>query len=103
MAIAILPAIAILENQRHGAEKSVQPYTLKGRVVDAQTGAALAGVHVFVVEGEEEGFSNDKGEFKLTTWSAPPVLLVAKSSHYQTKKLTVKDSRKPLEIRLQVK
>lgn len=100
IAIMLLPAIAILQNRKETLPAAGQPYMLKGKIVDAQKGNAIAGVHLFVVEGEEEGFSNDKGEFKVKTWSKLPVVLVIKSPDYQARKISIKDPGEILNIRL---
>lgn len=98
-AILILPTIALIQGQMGSSPKS-QPYILKGKVTDEQTGKPVAGVHVFVVEGEEEGFSNERGEFVVKTWSALPVVLTIKSAQFPLKRITVRNARAALDIKL---
>ncbi|MCR6719447.1 MAG: carboxypeptidase-like regulatory domain-containing protein [Chitinophagaceae bacterium] len=88
MAIMILPAIAIIQSRNGDQQSPAKAYTLKGKVV-TENGQPVPGAHVFVVEGEEEGLSNGKGEFSLKTWNRFPLVLVVKTTGYPVKKINI--------------
>lgn len=96
----VLPAIAIFQSRNGDTQSPAKAHTLKGKVVNAENGQAIPGAHVFVVEGEEEGFSNGKGEFTLKTWSKFPIVLVVKSAGYPVKKINIQNPGELLHIKL---
>lgn len=51
------------------------PVTIKGVVLDAQSGKPLAGVYLYVVKGEEESLTDAKGTFVLESWQSLPLQL----------------------------
>jgi hypothetical protein len=50
-------------------------YDLQGTVIFKESGKPFAQAYVYTVEGEEETLTNDKGEFKFTSWQKLPVTL----------------------------
>src|SRR6201989_1926089 len=79
------------------------PVYIEGTVISEQSGKPLSNIHVYIVEGEEEDVTNNKGEFKIQTWKKFPLTLTAKSSNYETANIVVKDSSKKLLIKLKSK
>jgi hypothetical protein len=83
------------------AQKSA-PFIVEGKVVAESTGQPVTNAHVFVLDGEEEALTNNKGEFRIKTWqSAPFKLTVEKHDGFKRVSILIKDaSAKPL-IKLQ--
>lgn len=65
------------------------PAILKGKVVDNRTGKPVAAVHIFISKGEEEVFSNGKGEFVLKTWHQLPVTLTVEHRDYKQQTIRI--------------
>ena len=59
------------------------PATLKGKVADRRTGKPVVAAHIFISKGEEEIFSNSKGEFVLKTWHQLPVTITVEHKDYK--------------------
>ena len=76
------------------------PATLKGQVTDARTGKPVAGVHLFIVHGEEEEFSSAKGEFHLKTWSALPAVITVEHKLYKAQQFRVENETDRISILL---
>ena len=83
------------------AQKSA-PFIIEGKVVAESTGQPVTNAHVFILDGEEEALTNNKGEFRIKTWqSAPFKLTVEKHDGFKRVSIVIKDaSAKPL-IKLQ--
>ena len=81
----------------------VQPAKIEGVVVLEQSGKPVRDIHVYIVEGEEEDVTNNKGEFKIQTWHRFPLTLTARSSNYEPVNIVVKDASKKLLIKLKPK
>lgn len=76
------------------------PATLKGRVVDSRSGKPVRAVHVYITKGEEEIFSNSKGEFVLKTWQQLPVTINVEHKDYKQQTIRVTGETDPLIISL---
>ncbi len=76
------------------------PATLKGRVTDASSNQTIPGAHVFIIEGEEEAFTNSNGEFSIKTWQKLPVNVTVRHKRYANRIFYNNTASKPLEITL---
>lgn len=76
------------------------PVTVYGRVTDSATHLNVSGAHVFVVEGEEETFTNSTGEFVIRTWQKLPVNVTVQHHRYNKKICNYSSGIKKLEITL---
>lgn len=77
------------------------PATLKGRVVDSRSGKPVQAVHVYITKGEEEIFSNSKGEFLLKTWQQLPVTITVEHKQYKQHAVRISNETDQLTISLQ--
>ncbi len=84
----------------YGQIQKTVSHTIEGTVLSAQTGKGLSGVHVFVVDGEEEALTNSKGEFKVQSWQKLPFQLTVEHRDHETTKLTITDPAKKQIIKL---
>lgn len=82
--------------------QKTSPLIIEGKVVAESTGQPVTQAHVFILDGEEEALTNNKGEFRIKTWqSAPFRLTVEKHDAFRRISIVIKDpSAKPV-IRLQ--
>jgi hypothetical protein len=56
-------------------ETKTAEYMLQGIVLNKETGKPLADIYLYTVKGEEEAFTNKKGEFRFVTWKKLPIIL----------------------------
>ena len=76
------------------------PATLKGRVIDNRSGKPVQAVHVYITKGEEEVFSNSKGEFVLKTWHQLPVTITVEHKDYKQQTIRITSETDHLNISL---
>jgi CarboxypepD_reg-like domain len=95
-----LPGMKFLPAAESG--RSIQ-VNVTGKVVDAQTNQALAGVHVYIEAGEEEAFSDRSGKFSFQSWKKFPLTVHAEHKDYQKQTLQVSTAGGPLEIKMKKK
>jgi acyl-coenzyme A synthetase/AMP-(fatty) acid ligase len=74
---------------------------IEGKVVAESTGQPVNGVHVFIVDGEEEALTNNKGEFRIRSWQKSPFRITAeKYDRYRKESIVVTDASQKHIIRL---
>lgn len=76
------------------------PATVKGRVVDNRSGKPVQAAHIFITKGEEEIFSNSKGEFVLKTWHQLPVIITVEHKDYKQQTIRITSETDQLTISL---
>jgi hypothetical protein len=87
-----------------GQQKKVMtPVEIRGVVTNAETGKPIQGMYLFVTEGEEEALTNAKGEFKIKTWRALPLVLTSQNQDYHTVKLKVSQPEAVVNVKLKKK
>jgi hypothetical protein len=87
-----LPAIAAQQSN---------PVIIKGKVLAESTGKPITDAHVFVLDGEEEALTNQRGEFIIKSWQKPPYkITVEKPGHYHKASIVVSDVSGKTVIRL---
>jgi hypothetical protein len=78
------------------------PVVIEGKVISEATGQPVSQAHVFILDGEEEALTNNKGEFKIKTWQpAPFKLTVEKHDGFRRISIVIKDPGARQVIRLQ--
>jgi hypothetical protein len=78
------------------------PTVIEGKVIAEATGQPITQAHVFILDGEEEALTNNKGEFKIKTWQpAPFKLTVEKIDGYRRVSIVIKNPGAKQVIRLQ--
>ncbi len=84
--------------------KTHSPVVIEGKVVSESTGKPVPHAHVYVLGGEEETLTNDKGEFRLQSWQAAPLKLTVDSyNNYRKESIVVTDPSQKQVIRLKNK
>jgi hypothetical protein len=77
------------------------PFVIEGRVLDENGNKPLNDAHVYILDGEEEALTNNKGEFKIRSWQkAPFKLTVEKYNGYQKQIIVITDPSQKQVIRL---
>ncbi|WP_336514231.1 carboxypeptidase regulatory-like domain-containing protein [Pollutibacter soli] len=76
------------------------PVTVYGKVTDSVSHRNISGAHVFVVQGEEETFTNSTGEFVIKTWQKLPVKVTVQHHRYNKEIRNYSSGTKQLEITL---
>jgi hypothetical protein len=79
------------------------PVKVTGVVKDEATGSPVSKAHVYSVKGEDEAFSNEKGEFVLSTWQKLPVTFTVEHPSYKIQTAIVSDAQKQTVIYLKTK
>lgn len=80
------------------------PTVIEGVVVaDAKPATPISRAHVFVIDGEEETLTNDRGEFKITTWQSAPIILTVEHSQYETQRIKISTTTKRQQVVLKKK
>jgi len=80
-----------------------RPYTIEGSVTNRNTGKQIENVYVYIVSGEEEALTNQKGVFTISTWQELPVTLVIEHPTYKQKKIRITDASQYQVIKLEPK
>lgn len=73
---------------------------VEGQVVAESSGKAVSGVHVYIIEGEEEALTDANGNFRIRTWQKFPLQLTAKYRDRPAVKINVADASSRKIIRL---
>src|SRR5882757_522571 len=74
------------------------PVTLSGNVHNATTKERVPAVSV-VLKGFTAGtFTDDRGNFKLSTTTKPPYILVFSSIGFETQEITVNEGAGPIQV-----
>jgi CarboxypepD_reg-like domain len=76
---------------------------IEGTVVTANTNTPVKRAHVYVLDGEEEALTNDRGEFKIITWQSLPVTITVEHAEYEIRKIKITNSGQKQHIVLKRK
>jgi hypothetical protein len=80
------------------------PVVIEGKVVAEATGQPVTDAHVYVLDGEEEALTNQKGEFRIQSWqNAPFKLTVERADRYHKITIVITDPSRKQVIRLRNK
>ncbi|MFT4022687.1 MAG: TonB-dependent receptor [Flavihumibacter sp.] len=75
-----------------------QTVTITGNVKNSATNETLPAVSITVKGSESGTFTDEKGNFRLTTNSKPPLVLVISSIGFDSQELTVNDPSQPVTV-----
>jgi len=75
-------------------------YMLQGIVVSKETGKPLADIYLYAVKGEEEAFTNKKGEFRFVTWKKLPVTIHVRYKATEDIRIVVSNPSELIKIKL---
>jgi hypothetical protein len=101
--LAALLFPVMLLSTRHDQVKPGTPVEIKGVVTNAETGKPIAGIYLFVTEGEEEALTDAKGEFRIKTWKAFPLVLTSQNQEYHNVRLKLTQAGAPVNVKLKKK
>ncbi len=77
---------------------------VEGKVVAANTGDPVVNAHVYILDGEEEALTNNKGEFSIRSWQKAPFKLTAeKHNGYEKTSIVITNPSIKQVIRLKAK
>jgi hypothetical protein len=86
---------------RYGDIVHFLPGIARGRVVDARSGKPVGKVHIVVVAGEEEDFTNPNGEFNIKTGRRFPFDVTVEHQGYRRQSVRFSQDNEPVIIALQ--
>lgn len=88
---ALFPAYGQVKNE---------PVIIAGTVM-TEKNEPVYNAHVYVVDGEEEALTNNKGEFSIRSWQKAPLkLTIEKPGSYQRISIVISDPLRKQVIRL---
>lgn len=73
---------------------------VSGQVVADATGKPIASAHVYIIHGEEEALTNNRGEFRIQTNSQFPLVLYVEREGYKKFQETIEAASQHPVIRL---
>ncbi|MDX1936083.1 MAG: carboxypeptidase-like regulatory domain-containing protein [Flavihumibacter sp.] len=73
---------------------------LDGKITDSLTGAPVSNAHIYIIKGELEAFSNNKGDFSIINPPPTPFTLQIEHNQYNSKLLKVTTTNEKLLIKL---
>jgi hypothetical protein len=79
------------------------PVKVEGQLLEQFSGQPVDRAYVYVVQGEEETFTDSQGKFKLNTWQKLPVVLTIDHKEYEPQKITIRTVSDKIVIRLKKK
>lgn len=80
-----------------------RPHTIEGLITNKITGKQLENVYIYIVSGEEEALTNQKGVFTIATWQDLPVTLIIEHPTYKQKRIRITDASQYQVIKLEPK
>lgn len=72
-----------------------------GVVVDKSSNEPLSNVYIYVIKGEEETLSGEKGNFKLLSWQKLPAGIFFEKKGYKMTKTFIKKDQKNIKVLLE--
>ena len=79
------------------------PAVFEGKVISSETGAPIAGAHVFIIKGEEEALTGSDGSFRISSWQQLPFTITIEHKNYQTSSIRITESGKKQLVKLKIK
>jgi hypothetical protein len=101
--LLIAVPVFVLDSAAMKPAPSVASVTVEGVVVNHSNSQPVSNIYLYIVKGEEEALTDDKGRFSITTWQSLPVTLTVDHIKYKRTTLVVKEPGKKQLIRLEVK
>jgi len=98
--VLVVSLFLLIGRQSVVLENDLQQKEIGGTVVSEIDGKPVAKALVYVVEGEEEALTNEKGGFRLNTFQKLPLQLSVEKPGFRKVKITVTAFSQGLLIRL---
>ncbi len=95
--------ICVLPLLRNDTPPAVNMQVIEGTVLSDASGKPVPNAHTYVVDGEEEALTNDKGMFRIQTTKSTPLVLTVEHWKFEKLRVTVYDTKTKLGIRLKPK
>ena len=76
------------------------PVQLQGTVTDAVSGKPIEKAYLYVLQGNEEILTDEKGNFTLKTWQELPFSLTIEHKDYSTSVLKITEVSRTLKIKI---
>jgi hypothetical protein len=73
---------------------------LDGKITDSLTGAPVSNAHIYIIKGELEAFSNNKGDFSIINPPPLPFILQVEHNQYKPNQIKVTTTNEKLLIKL---
>lgn len=73
---------------------------LDGKITDSLTGAPVSNAHIYIIKGELEAFSNNKGDFSIINPPPVPFSLQIEHNQYKLNQIKVTTTSEKLLIKL---
>ena len=83
--------------------KNTVPNVIEGTVLSDNTGKPVSNAHVYVVSGEEEAMTNNRGEFRIESWQKLPLILTVDHSEYEKMRLSISNPAGKHVVRIKPK
>ncbi|MBL7748794.1 MAG: carboxypeptidase-like regulatory domain-containing protein [Chitinophagaceae bacterium] len=99
--IAIITWVLLLLQREMIPDNTLQ--VIEGTVLSDATGKPVPKAFVYVVEGEEEVLTNDKGVFRIETTKNTPLVLTIQHWQFEKLRVAVHNAKAKLSIRLRLK
>jgi hypothetical protein len=76
------------------------PLQLEGTVTDAITGKPIEKAYLYVLQGNEEILTDEKGHFSLKTWQELPFSLTIEHKDYTTSVMKISEASRTLKLKI---
>lgn len=80
--------------------QNILPNVVEGTVLSDETGKPVPKAHVYIIHGEEEAMTDNKGDFRIESWQKLPVTITVDHAGYEKTKITVSNISKKQVIRI---
>lgn len=80
-----------------------RPYTIAGTIKNGTTDKNIQNAYIYIISGEEEALTNNKGAFTISTWQELPVTLIIERPTYKQKKIRITNVSEHQVIKLEPK
>lgn len=81
----------------------ITPKTIEGTVLNASNGEAIEKAFCYIIKGNEEIITNNKGEFRIKTWQEFPLTITIEHSEYETETVKINSAQSNIRIHLRKK
>lgn len=81
----------------------ISPKTIEGTVISASNGQAVDKAFCYIIKGNEEIVTNNRGEFRIKTWQEFPLTITIEHSDYETETVKITSAQTNIKIHLRKK
>lgn len=97
---SVITLLIVLMNISSAVPVKNLNHSVQGVVVDKLSGTPLSNIYLYTVKGEEEAISNNKGEFKITTWQKLPLTIYVHNKDGQDISIVVTNPKQYIKIKV---